>query len=378
MPWKEVTTMSLREEFVKLATEEGANRRALCRQFGITPRTGYKWLRRFEEEGVNGLADRSRRPLHSPQRTDAEMEAQIVAVRERYPTWGARKIRAFLHHQGITDLPSPSTITAILDRHQQISPQKSAQHRPYRRFAMEEPNQLWQMDFKGYFQLGDGQLCHPLTILDDCSRFLVGLFACPDEKASTVQEALTEAFRTYGLPERMLMDNGSPWGDKEGQPYTVLTVWLIRLGIRICHGRPYHPQTLGKDERLHRTLQEDLLSREGFANLADAQRKFDEWRVYYNEQRPHEALEMHPPATRYQPSPRPFPEVLPPVLYEPEAVIRRVDQGGRISFRNRIYRIGKAFRHQIVAVRPSEEEGKWDVFFGHQRVAQIDLRKDNS
>ena len=120
------------------------------------------------------------------------------------------------------------------------------------------------------------------------------------------------------------------------------------------------------------------MSREGLANLADAQRKFNEWRVYDNEQRPHAALEMHPPATRYQPSPRPFPEVLPPVLYELEAVIRRVDQGGRISFRNRIYRIGKAFRHPIVARRPSEEEGKWDVFFGHQRVAPIDLRKDNS
>ena len=167
-----------------------------------------------------------------------------------------RKIKAYLERKEGSRMPSASTITAILKRNEQIDPAESSKHRPFQRFEMEQPNQLWQMDFKGYFALEEGGYCHPLTVLDDHSRFLLGLRACPNEAMVTVKAQLSEIFRSYGLPDRMLMDNGSPWGDDADTHHTIFTAWLIRLGVQVSHGRPYHPQTQGKDERLHRTLQD--------------------------------------------------------------------------------------------------------------------------
>jgi transposase InsO family protein len=377
MPWKERTTMSLRSEFISLAALENVNISELCRRFGISRKTGYKWLKRFQAEGESGLADRSRRPQRSPRRSPAEIEAVVIAVRQEHPAWGGRKIKAYLERKGHGQLPSSSTITEILRRSAQIDAEEARKHQPFQRFEMEKPNQLWQMDFKGYFALTAGGYCHPLTVLDDHSRFLVGLKACSNETRQTVQAQLTEVFRHYGLPERMLMDNGSPWGDDRDSPHTILTAWLIRLGIDICHGRPYHPQTQGKDERLHRTLQDELLRRHALANLADCQQQFDCWRDLYNFERPHEALHMQSPASRYQPSPRPFPEVLPPILYDSGEMIRKVDQSGKIYFRNRRFRVGKAFRYQPVALRPSLQDGQYDVFFCDLMIAHISLLADN-
>lgn len=370
--------MSLRTEFIHLAQHESANLSQLCRRFGISRKTGYKWLKRYQADGESGLADRSRRPHHSPQRSSSEVEAKVLEVRQQHPVWGGRKIKAYLERQGHTGLPSPSTITEILRRHEKIDEEASRQHRPFQRFEREQPNQLWQMDFKGYFALEAGGYCHPLSVLDDHSRFLLGLQACPNETRQTVQERLTGIFRGYGLPERMLMDNGSPWGDDRNSPHTILTAWLIRLGIHISHGRPYHPQTQGKDERLHRTLQEELLNQYTWHTLADCQTHFDRWRESYNSERPHEALGMQTPSDRYQPSLRPFPETLPPILYDPEAIVRKVDEGGKIYFHNRVYRVGKAFRHQPVALHPSDQEdGVFEVFFCTVKIAQISLRGDN-
>lgn len=377
MPWKETTSMSLRSEFIHLAELENANISELCRRFGISRKTGYKWLRRYREQGDSGLADHSRRPHHSPGRTSAEVEAVVVGVRREHPAWGGRKIKAYMERKGHNQLPSPSTITEILRRNNQIDAEEALKHKPYQRFEMEQPNQLWQMDFKGYFALEEGGYCHPLSVLDDHSRFLLGLKACPNETRQTVQEQLTGVFRCYGLPERMLMDNGSPWGDDANTPHTILTAWLIRLGVQISHGRPYHPQTQGKDERLHRTLQDELLSRHTLANLSHCQLHFDRWRDLYNCERPHEAIEMQPPASRYQSSLRAFPEVLPPILYDTGDIIRKVDQQGKISFHNRSFRVGKAFRYNPVALRPSQNDGEYDVFFCHLKVAQISLRVDN-
>jgi transposase InsO family protein len=274
-------------------------------------------------------------------------------------------------------LPSPSTITHILRRNQQIDPKEAAKHRPFQRFEREQPNQLWQMDFKGYFALEAGGYCHPLTVLDDHSRFLLALRACPNETHLTVREQLREIFRCYGLPECMLMDNGSPWGDDADSPYTILTAWLMRLNVQVSHGRPYHPQTQGKDERLHRTLQEELLCQVTLANLTDCQWYFDQWRQAYNYERPHEALDLQPPSSRYQLSPHPFPEVLPPILYDTSDIIRKVDASGKISFHNRSFRVGKAFRYNPVALRPTQTDGVYDVFYCSQKVAQISLREDN-
>ena len=233
--------------------------RELCRRFGISPTTGYKWLERFRVGGEAGLSDRPRRPQHSPGRTGSEIEEMVLKVRDTHPAWGGRKLRAWLSARGHELLPSPSTITAILRRHGRIDPSEGAKHRAWQRFEHLEPNQLWQMDFKGHFAMLEGR-CHPLTVLDDHSRFSLGLEACGDERTQTVQQRLTRIFRRYGLPERMVMDNGAPWGHDADHHHTPLTVWLLRLGISVSHGRPYHPQTQGKDERFHRTLKAEVFA----------------------------------------------------------------------------------------------------------------------
>jgi transposase InsO family protein len=371
MPWKASTAMSQRQEFVELALDERANVRALCREFGITPRTGYKWLKRYREQGGSGLYERSRRPQHSPQQSSPAREAAVLDVRQAHPSWGGRKIRWVLQQEGEPDCPAASTITAILRRHDQLDPHEGLQHRALQRFAMEAPNQLWQMDFKGHFEMAEGGRCHPLTLLDDASRFLVGLRACRAERSKTVQHQLQAIFEAYGLPERMLMDNGSVW---QGY-HTRLTFWLVRLGIQVVHGRPYHPQTQGKDERLHRTLQSELLRGHSFFDLADCQTHFDEWRRLYNEQRPHEALQMHVPASRYRPSARPYTGQFPPVEYEPQDLLRKTDVHGRLVLESRRFRVGKAFALSVVAVRPTPQEGVFQVYYFRQRIAQIDLRQ---
>jgi transposase InsO family protein len=371
MSWQEVATMSLRAEFVQLASQAEANMAQLCRRYGISRKTGYKWLGRYREQGRLGLADQSRRPHHSPKRTPATMEERILTVRDAHPAWGGRKVAARLQQLGEVAVPTPSTITAVLHRHDAIDALEAAKHQPWRRFERTAPNELWQMDFKGHVPMARGGRCHPLTVLDDHSRFAVGLEACPDERTGTVQERLTRLFRCYGLPAQMLMDNGSPWGRDD---YSVLVVWLLRLGVAVSHGRPYHPQTQGKDERFHRTLKLELLAAPPRPDVAAYQQAFDRWRAVYNLERPHEALGLVPPVTRYHPSPRAFPEALPSIEYPPGDTVRRVQAGGEVFFHNHAFPISKAFRGQPVALRPTQQDGLWDVFFCTHCVAQIDLR----
>jgi len=371
MPWREVSTMSERCEFVKLALAEGVSMTELCRRFHISPKTGYKWLQRFNADGVEGLVDRSRRPRRSPRRTGGRLERVVLAMRETHPAWGGRKIAALLRGRGHEDVPSPSTITAILRRRGCIDPAESPKHRAWHRFEHPVPNALWQMDFKGHFALSRTGRCHPLTVLDDHSRFSLGLQACSNETAVTVQQRLTCIFDRFGLPERMLMDNGSPWSGQEVTDNTQLGVWLMRLGIRVTHGRPYPPQTQGKDERFHRTLQAELLGRQTWPDLLSCQRAFDRWRDVYNLERPHEALSMAVPASRYRPSGRPFPAVLPPIDYGPDAIVRRVQGKGEIYFRGRVYRLGRAFIGHPVALRPTVRDGQWRVVFCQQALGAV-------
>jgi len=360
-------------EFVHLASQPGANVRELCRRFAISPKTGYKWLARFRVHGEQGLIDHSRRPQCSPERTPVEMEQRILALREQHPAWGGRKLRQRLLTLGVVDVPAASTITTILHRHERIDPRQAEAHRPCCRFEHDVSNRLWQMDFKGHFATDEGR-CHPLTVLDDYSRFAVGLFACADERTQTVQGHLTTIFRRYGLPERFLCDNGPPWGAGPDAEHTPLTVWLLLLGIAVGHGRPYHPQTQGKDERFHRTLKAEVLQGAHFRDVASCQPRFDAWRDVYNFERPHEALALAVPASRYQVSPRPFPEVLPPLLYEAPMVVRKVQTTGEISFHNRNVKVGKAFAGYPVGVRPTTTDGCWEIYFGRHRVGQIDER----
>jgi transposase InsO family protein len=372
MPWEERSIMSSRRELVLLAGQAGTNKRALFCRYGIRPRIGYKWLGRYAAEGEAGLADRSTRPHSSPGRTPAEMEAKVIGLRLEHPCWGGRKLKRRLAELGERGVPSASTITAILHRHGLIDPEEGARHKAFQRFERPAPNELWQMDYKGHFPMGAGR-CHPLTVLDDHSRFALAVAACADERAVTVQAVLTGVFRHYGLPERMLMDNGSPWGDGPDQPWTGFGVWLLRLGIAVSHGRPFHPQTQGKDERFHRTLKAEVIGCGAWRDLAHCQSAFEAWRHVYNAERPHEALGLATPASRYRPSWRAFPEVLAPLDYGPGAIVRKVQAKGVIWFANRPWPVGKAFLGQPVALCPTVLDGKYDVVFCQHKVAAIDL-----
>ena len=326
--------------------------------------------------GQPALADRSRRPLSCPRRSEAGSEAAALAVREAHPAWGGRKIHRVLREQGIA-APSPSTITAILHRHGVPVGQFGGGAAAFTRFEHEAPNALWQMDFKGHVGLGDGARLHPLTVLDDHSRFAVALKACPNQRTETVRAALVEAFRRYGLPQALITDNGSPWGDGPGSPFTPLGVFLIDQGVRIAHSRPYHPQTLGKDERFHRTLKAEALAGPPFADLAEAARRLESWRRVYNHERPHEALDLATPAKRYQASPRDYREIVPAFDYAPDDHVRKVQQNGWISFQGQPFRLPKAFAGRQIALRATNRDGLFKVHYRHQFIAELDFAVDN-
>lgn len=373
MPWQEVTLMFLRREFIALATAPGANVSELCRRFGISRKTGNKWLDRFRKEGLKGLENRSRRPHSHPRKVAPAVEDAVLALRKKHPAWGGRKLRARLRTLGQPEVPAASTITAILERNGQLDEHRR-EVRDWQRFEHEAPNRLWQMDFKGHFPT-DGPRCHPLTLLDDHSRFSLCLKALSDERSTSVRDALSAVFRLYGLPERILADNGAPWGDEPDSPHTILTVWLLRLGVKVSHGRPYHPQTQGKEERFHRTLHAEVIRHGRFRDLEDAQRQFDFWREVYNHERPHDALGLAVPASRYQASPRPFPEALPPVEYDSGELVRQVSIDGRITYKGHLLRVGKAFRGLPVVLRPTQQDGIFNVFFCDEQVKTFDLRQ---
>lgn len=373
MPWQEVSVMESRSEFVRLADQAELSFSQLCARFGISRKTGYKWLARAQSG--EPLSDRSRRPHASPQRTPDDVEAAVLTLREQHPSWGGRKLRQRMANLGASP-PAASTITAILTRHGCIDPAEAARHRAFQRFEHPHPNALWQMDFKGHFPMASAR-CHPLTVLDDHSRYALCLSACALETAATVRERLVWTFRRYGLPDRINMDNGAPWGAPSAgveRPLTSLTVWLRRLGVRCSHSRPYHPQTNGKDERFHRTLKRDVLHGQAYADLPACQRAFDRFREIYNAQRPHEALGLEVPAARYRPSERGYPETLPAVEYDDRDEVRRVQSNGWMHFRGYEVRVPKALAGQPVALRPTDTDGVWAVIFIAEQVATIDLR----
>ena len=372
MPWQEQSTMSLRREFVSLAQQEGTSMAELCRRYGISRKTGYKWVARHQASGPAGLADQSRRPAHSPARTPAAMERLILAARTAHPAWGGRKLHHFLLQQGHAEVPAPSTITAILARHGRLNPEATTPHH-WQRFEHPAPNDLWQMDFHGHRALEDGQRVHPLPILDDHSRFLLALEARPDERQEGVQTVLTACFQRYGLPRVLLCDTGPPWGASGRGGITALEAWLLRLGIDPWHGEFYHPQTQGKVERLHRTVAAEVFAYRTMPDLASCQTHFATFRQTYNHERPHAGIGHVVPASRYQPSPRRFPDRLPAIEYGPDDSVRLVRDQGAISFHNRSFFISRGLIGLPVAVRPTTTDGQFAVVFCHRQVATIDL-----
>lgn len=375
MPWRARSVVSQREEFVALASAPGACVSLLCERFGISRETGHLWIRRFKGGGAAALADRSRRPHTSPAQTAASIERLVVDLRGRHPAWGPRKLKARLEQLGHAGVPAASTVAAILRRHGLITPEASESATPWTRFEHDHPNDLWQMDFKGPIPTHRG-VCHALTVLDDHSRFALGVRACKDQRTHTVRDHLASLFERYGLPWRMLADNGPPWSAETGERWTQLKVWLLKLGVLVVHGRPYHPQTQGKDERFHRTLKAELLSRADFKHVVHAQSLMDPWRDVYNLERPHEAIGLVPPATRYRPSTRAMPPA--PAEYEPspDQTPRRVTEGGHVRHGGRRWYLGLAWDHEVVGLRPSREPGVTDVHFGPYLIAQFDERPD--
>lgn len=376
MPWKECDLVSVREEFCRLAAVDGANMSVLCRRFEISRKTGYKWLARFRAEGVAGLADHSRRPKQLRGVTSTRMTRQVLAVRDEHPAWGGRKIHRRLVDLGSRGVPVPSTITAILRRNGRLPVDPPACSSPCQRFERSAPNELWQMDFKGEFRLTPGSWCYPLTLLDDHSRYSLVLAACGNQRRITVQDHLRAAFRRYGLPRAMLMDNGPPWGVPQLRGgATKLSVWLMDLDIDVLHGRPYHPQTQGKEERFHRTLSLEVLQGRQFDSLAHAQRRFDPWRKVYNYERPHEALGLAVPASRYVVSLRTYPERPAAFTYDTSLTVRRVDREGRLVYANLEYYLSRAYSGRYVGLRPTAEDGVQAVYYRTFRIATLHPRQ---
>lgn len=371
MPWQEHTTMSLRQEFVTRATQEGANISALCRQYGISRNVGYKWIQRRRD---GDLADRPRTPHHQPRRCAPEVEAAVVAMRARHPHWGGRKLEVKLREAGLADVPRPSTITAILQRHGVLAPRQERPPPATRRFEHAAPHDLWQMDFMGHRALTVPGRVHPLTILDDHSRVLLSLTACPHEQLDLVWTHLAACFGRYGLPRAILTDNGPPWGTSGDRGITRLDAWLLRLGIELWHGRPRHPQTQGKVERIHETIGVEAFGTRTFHDLAAAQAGFDAFRMIYNLDRPHEALGYAVPMSRLQPSPRRLPDELPPPVYAAHDAVRRVRSQGAIGFANRSWFISRGLIGEDVAVRPTAQAGVYTVHLCHRQVGHIDLQ----
>lgn len=372
MPWKTCNKMELRRDFVSMADREGANMRELCRRFGISAPTGYKWLARYRA-GVD-LEDYSRRPAHSPGQTPTEMEGKIVAARKLHPAWGGRKLKRWLEDRGEIEVPAASTITGILGRHGLLTEPTGCSGVGWKRFERDEPNELWQIDYKGWIPVSAGDRCYPLTMLDDHSRYNLLLEACRGETFTELGPLLKRAFAIHGLPRAILSDNGSPWGDSSGH-YTACEAWLLRLGVEVHHGKPCHPQTQGKEERFHRTLKAEVLSRTTeWRDLAHCQACFSEWRGIYNHERPHEALGGAAPASRYRESSRALPSRLPEAgeWYGGNDVVRRVKSKGEITFRNVFWNIGAAFRGQEIALREIGGN-RWEVYYCWKKIGVADF-----
>jgi transposase InsO family protein len=268
-------------------------------------------------------------------------------------------------------VPAASTVTGILRRFGLLGAVKEP--RSYVRFEHDSPNQLWQMDFKGWIPTSTGR-AEPFDILDDHSRFNLCL-QLADQSELTIRRLLHSTFSRYGLPDRILCDNGPPWGNNQpGHRWTGLGVWLLDLGIGVSHSRPYHPQTLGKDERFHRTLDLEVIStRARWDNPQQLQRAFDQWRTIYNHHRPHDALGGAVPADRYQPSPRTLPTRIDPPEYPDGYHIRKVSTNSQISFAGKIIRIGTAFTRQPVGIVPTTTDGTYQIYYRHQLIRTVTI-----
>ena len=373
MGWKERTVKQMREEFVRRVLAKEKSKAALCREYGISRPTGDKWLRRYQED--QPLSDRSRAPKTQPGRIAPEVEASIVQLRRKYPALGAEKLQKMMENMGCENLPCARTFNNIFARNRLISKEASLAAKHIQRFEKEQPNVMWQTDFKGHFALANGVRCHPLNILDDHSRFCLCTEALKNETFLSVKPVFERVFSEFGLPHSLLCDNGNPWGTSQSTGYTAFEVWLMELGVLTLHGRPLHPQTQGKQERFNRSFTRECLAGKTFRDLADAQKAFDDYRAFYNTVRPHSALDLAVPASVYSTSPRPFPSHIEDWEYGNDCQLCKVRQNGYFSFEGQGYFLSEAFRGKYIAVRESHLPGQITLLFRQFRIGRIDREK---
>lgn len=371
MPWEDKTVKKTRMEFVSSAVDGEKSISELCREYSITRKTGYKWITRYKN-GEN-LSDKSHAAFNTPNKTPDDVEQKILDFRANHPAWGARKIKRLLEDKGNSDIPAASTIADILKRNHCIEPEESKKHIAYKHFEYSKPNELWQMDFKGDFGMLDGNRCHPLTILDDHSRFNLCLEAKDNQQTGGVVASLNRVFDEYGLPKAILCDNGKPWGDSK-PGYTLIELWFMQLNILPIHGRPIHPQTQGKEERFHRTMKYELLKYVAIQDMKHAQEVFDTWRYEYNYERPHNSLRLDVPAKHYKASNIILPSKIMEPDYDSTARLRKVNCKGYISIQNHRYFLSETFIEKFLEIT-DELDDCIALHYGDFQIAKIDLKE---
>jgi transposase InsO family protein len=364
VPWKVQPVPEQRTALVHAVRTAGLSVSEAARRLGVSRKTAHKWLARFDADPAGPLVDRSRRPGRSPNRSAEVVEAVVLEARDRYG-WGPRKLHAVLKAEG-RPAPPPRTIAAILRRHGRaaVTGHPGPVAPPPHRFERDAPNQLWQLDFKGPLEV-DRRRVVPLSVLDDHSRYLLALRPCADQTFATAQAVLWDVFGDVGLPEAVLCDNAfSARNTLVG--LSGFDAWLIRLGIRPVHGRPFHPQTQGKVERFHGTLERELWPGARRDRLEHFAEDLERWRPVYNAVRPHEAIGDEPPVCRWRPSSRPRPASVPEVVYPADAVLRKVGPGGEIRWHTARIQGGLGLAGEWARVIDRGEQGEVD--YGTHRV----------
>ena len=337
----------------------------LCREFGVSRKTGYKWLQRFLDGGVPNLVDQATVPRRVPHAVASNVAQAIVAARKRYPSWGPKKLETYLQReQPELHLPARSTIAQVLKRNGLIEERRVRRRTPQSTFplaAATAPNVVWCTDFKGKFRV-DGRYCHPLTITDACSRFLFRCEPLEGEDVANSKQVFEATFREFGLPLRMRSDNGIPFASTAIGGLSALSVWWVKLGILPERIEPGHPEQNGRHERMHRTLKAEVASppKPGWQEQREA---LEAWRREFNEQRPHEALDMQTPASRHTASPRPFPDEVGDPEYPEHFDLRRVKQNGTISMKDQSVVLSNVLQRECVGLEPIED-GLWHLWFG--------------
>jgi putative transposase len=366
MPWKECGVMEERFRFIDDWRSGDWTKSELCRHYDVSRATGYKWLSRYEEGGLDGLRDQSRAPLHHPNEISGEIEELVIAMKEAHPSWGAPKIRGrmALDHLDLL-LPAESTIGSILQRNGLTVERR--EKRPRSRPSTEplahasSANEVWSADFKGCFHTGDGVRIDPLTISDNYSRYL---FRCQSLLAADTAHSkpvFTAAFREFGLPRRIRTDNGAPFGSSGETGLTLLTAWWIQMDIVPERIQPGKPQQNGRHERMHRTLKQET-AQPPASNRRRQQERFDQFRKEYNEQRPHQALGQRTPDSFYSPSPRLYPERLREAEYPSGWKVRRISPAGQMRWNAGYVFVSHAMRGDAVGLEPIDDR-VWRVWF---------------